>query len=103
MKYDCLADISRANLLMVLRRSAFKIQTHAMFLDTSLNSQSTVLSTIYQNLSETAMKYYRYAKAMGGQKRLPAPLLMRESIFTPGSHFLYLLHASPSNSGSYSG
>ncbi|MCJ1405445.1 hypothetical protein MMC11_008673 [Xylographa trunciseda] len=57
--------------------NAFKIQTHAMFLDTSLNSQTTVLSTIYQNLSETAMKCYRYAKAMGGQRRLPASLFMR--------------------------
>ncbi|MCJ1432065.1 hypothetical protein MMC27_001421 [Xylographa pallens] len=57
--------------------NSFKIQTHAMFLDTSFNSQSTVFSNIYQNLSETAMKYYRYAKAMGGQRRLPASLLMR--------------------------
>ncbi|MCJ1384110.1 hypothetical protein MMC17_007226 [Xylographa soralifera] len=57
--------------------NAFKIQTHAMFLDTSFNAQSTVLSNIYQNLSETAMKYYRYAKAMGSQRRLPIPLLMR--------------------------
>ncbi|MCJ1286569.1 hypothetical protein MMC26_005915 [Xylographa opegraphella] len=55
--------------------NAFKIQTHAMFMDTSFNSQTTVLSNIYQNLSETAMKYYRYAKAMGGRRRLPASLL----------------------------
>ena len=66
------------DLLMTSCRSAFKIQTHAMFLDTSLNLQTTVLSTIYQNLTETAMKYYRYAKAMGGLRRLPASLLIRK-------------------------
>ncbi|MCJ1391128.1 hypothetical protein MMC18_003990 [Xylographa bjoerkii] len=78
MKYDWRKQSSPKCLLIILFRSAFKIQTHAMFFDTSLNSQSSVLSTIYQNLSETAMKYYRYAKAMGGQRRLPAPLLMRQ-------------------------
>lgn len=45
--------------------SALKIQTHKMFLDTTFNSLSTVLSTIYQNFMESAMKYYRYAKCMG--------------------------------------
>ena len=71
---------------MVPRRSALKIQTHAMFLDTSFNSQSTVLANIYQNLTETAMKYYRYAKAMGGWRRLPTPLLRRECISESGNY-----------------
>ena len=44
--------------------NAFKIQTHKMFLDTNLNSPNTVLSTIYQNFAETAMKCYRYTKSM---------------------------------------
>ncbi|KAL2046145.1 hypothetical protein N7G274_001592 [Stereocaulon virgatum] len=44
--------------------NAFKIQTHKMFLDTNFNSPNTVLSTIYQNFMEAAMKYYRYGKSM---------------------------------------
>jgi hypothetical protein len=35
-----------------------------MFLDTNFNSPNTVLSTIYQNFMEAAMKYYRYGKTM---------------------------------------
>lgn len=44
--------------------SALKIQIHKMFLDTNFNSPKTVLSTIYQNFIEAAMKYYRYVKSM---------------------------------------
>lgn len=35
-----------------------------MFLDTNFNSLKTVLSTLYHNFVESAMKYYRYAKGM---------------------------------------
>ncbi|MCJ1474607.1 hypothetical protein MMC13_003267 [Lambiella insularis] len=56
--------------------NALKIQMHAMFMDTSLNSPDTVLLTIYQNMEEAAMKVYRYAKAMGGEG-LPSSLLIR--------------------------
>ncbi len=51
--------------------SAFKIQTHKMFLDTNFNSISSVLQNIYQNFAESAMKYYRYVKSMqvGNQPR----------------------------------
>lgn len=35
-------------------------KTHKMFLDTNFNSIRKVLSNIYQNLYEAAMKYYRY-------------------------------------------
>ncbi|KAI4225667.1 MAG: hypothetical protein L6R36_003747 [Xanthoria steineri] len=44
--------------------SAFKIQTHRMFLDTNFNSVSSVMSNIYQNFVEAGMKYYRYAKSL---------------------------------------
>lgn len=50
-----------------------------MFLDTNFNSTGTVLSTIYQNFVEAAMKYYRYAKCMGGGKHPHLDLLIGES------------------------
>ena len=56
--------------------NAFKIQTHKMFLDTSLNLSSSVLSTIYQNFAETAMKCYRYAKSMPTSKQPPSDLVI---------------------------
>lgn len=56
-------------------RSAFKIQTHKMFLDTNFNSPNTVLSSIYQNFVEAAMKYYRYAKCMQNDKQPHLDLL----------------------------
>lgn len=64
------------------RSSAFKLQIHVMFLDTSLTSLATVRSTIYQNLLESAMKLYRYAKSMA-KGRPPGALLRSKS--TPGS------------------
>lgn len=59
--------------------NAFKIQTHVMFLDTTFNSQRTVLSTIYQNFMEAAMKFYRYAKCLPSARR-PQPSLMIKTI-----------------------
>ena len=59
-------------------RSALKIQTHKMFLDTSFNSSSTVLSTVYQNFMEAAMKYYRYGKCMAGESHPQPDLLIGE-------------------------
>ncbi|CAD6591538.1 MAG: hypothetical protein ASARMPREDX12_005212 [Alectoria sarmentosa] len=56
--------------------NALKIQMHKMFLDTSFNSPVTVLSTIYQNFVEVAMKYYRYAKCMQGGKHPHLDLLI---------------------------
>ncbi|MCJ1247012.1 hypothetical protein MMC30_004223 [Trapelia coarctata] len=57
--------------------NAFKIQIHAMFLDTDLNSLATVLSTIYQNMLESAMKLYRYAKSIRPEVRPPSSLMIR--------------------------
>lgn len=56
--------------------SAFKNLTHKMFLDTTFNSLNTVLSTIYKNFLESAMKYYRYAKCMATSKYPQAALLI---------------------------
>ena len=58
--------------------NAFKIQTHKMFLDTNLNARSTVLSTIYQNFAETAMKCYRYTKSMPKHKQPSSQLVIGE-------------------------
>lgn len=66
--------------------SAFKNLTHKMFLDTTFNSVYTVLSTIYKNFLESAMKYYRYAKCMATGKYLHAALLI-------GTHFLMICTA----------
>lgn len=57
--------------------SAFKIQTHKMFLDTNFNSLRTVLSSIFKNFAESSMKYYRYAKCMAAHP--PVSLLIRKS------------------------
>ncbi|KAI9814856.1 MAG: hypothetical protein M1832_005658 [Thelocarpon impressellum] len=56
---------------------AFKIQTHAMFLDTNFNSTATVLSNLYQIFAESAMKFYRYAKCMPPRKQPQTRLLIR--------------------------
>ena len=47
-----------------------------MLLDTSFNSPNTVLSTVYENFVESAMKYYRYAKSMGSRKQPAASILI---------------------------
>lgn len=60
--------------------NAFKIQMHGMFLDTSFNSTSTVLSTLYQNFAETAMKCYRYAKSMPTSKQPSSGLVIGEHL-----------------------
>ncbi|KAG0650734.1 Telomerase reverse transcriptase [Hyphodiscus hymeniophilus] len=44
--------------------NTFKIQAHAMFLDTSHNSLHTVLSNIYSAFIETATKLYTYNRCL---------------------------------------
>lgn len=46
-----------------------------MFLDTNFNSVSTVLTNIYQNFVESAMKFYSYTKSLPPNKR-PRPTLL---------------------------
>ncbi|KAK4695849.1 telomerase reverse transcriptase, partial [Lecanoromycetidae sp. Uapishka_2] len=80
--------------------NAFKIQTHKMFLDTNFNSANTVLSTIYQNFAEAAMKYYRYAKCMQSAKQPHLDLLKRTIgdlvdlafVLVKGRHRLQIAH-----------
>ncbi|KAL9044033.1 MAG: hypothetical protein Q9214_002802, partial [Letrouitia sp. 1 TL-2023] len=55
--------------------NTLKIQTNRMFLDTNHNSLSRVLLTVHQNFVESAMKLYRYAKHMVGEKQ-PHPSLV---------------------------
>lgn len=57
--------------------SAFKIQTHRMFCDTTFNSLNTVLATIYQNFLESAMKFYRYERCISAVSAPTAALLTR--------------------------
>ncbi|KAL2259032.1 hypothetical protein VTK26DRAFT_7436 [Humicola hyalothermophila] len=49
--------------------SAFKIQSHLMLFDTSLNPRRTVLTNIYSAFVETATKMWAYARCMAVVKR----------------------------------
>ena len=71
-----LAIASPNNVPANLPRSSFKIQAHAMFLDTSFNSLSTVLSNIYQSLLETATKFHHYLKCLPSGKQPQSRLLI---------------------------
>ena len=57
--------------------SALRIQMLRMFLDTSLNSTTSVLCTIYHTFLETAMKMFRYAKTMASASQLRSSLINR--------------------------
>jgi hypothetical protein len=58
----------------------FKIQAHAMFLDTSHNSLHTVLSNIYSAFIETATKLYVYNRCLPVGKQ-PGPKLLISKCF----------------------
>ena len=79
LKYTfSLAVVMYCAWLNIATTSAFKIQTHKLFLDTTFNSMHTVLSTIYQNFLEAAMKYYRYGRCMAKDSNPSATLLIRK-------------------------
>ncbi|RFU33620.1 hypothetical protein B7463_g2724, partial [Scytalidium lignicola] len=59
--------------------NAFKIQAHAMFFDTSLNSVTTVLSNIYSAFIETATKMWAYARCLPLRNQ-PSPKLVIKTI-----------------------
>ena len=61
-------------------QQSFKIQSQKMLLDTSFNCARTVLLTIYENFSETAMKYYRYGKSMANCSQPHLKLAIGESL-----------------------
>jgi len=56
---------------------SFKNQSHAMYLDTSYNSTSTVLSNIYSAFIETATKMWTYAKCLPPGKQPGSKLLIK--------------------------
>ena len=56
---------------------AFKIQMHAMLLDTSLNSRALVMSSLYQNFAETGIKMYRYVKSLPRQRKPTERMMIR--------------------------
>ncbi|KAL9099832.1 MAG: hypothetical protein Q9163_004720 [Psora crenata] len=68
--------------------NAFKIQMHKMLFDTNFNSLTTVLSTIYQSFTVTAMKYYRYVKSMTSGAKPHSDLLISEFRGTSSPIFL---------------
>ena len=59
--------------------SALRIQMLKMFLDTSFNSVAKVLSSLFHNFFETAMKMFRYTKSMSPASR-PGTTLLRRTI-----------------------
>ena len=57
--------------------SAFKIQLQAMFIDTSLNSVSTVLANLHQSFHEAAVRSFEYARSMAKSRPIHPRLLIR--------------------------
>ncbi|KAH8199578.1 hypothetical protein TruAng_006275 [Truncatella angustata] len=57
--------------------NAFKIQSHLMYLDTSFNSASTMLSNLYSAFVETATKTWAYVRCLPPPKRPAAGLVTR--------------------------
>lgn len=58
----------------------FKIQSHAMFFDTSHNSLSTVKLNIYTAFVETATKMWSYARCLPTKKRPSMRLVISKGI-----------------------
>jgi hypothetical protein len=56
---------------------SFKLQSHAMYLDTTYNSLPTVLTNIYTSFLETATKTYAYARCLPSSKQPTVALLTR--------------------------
>ncbi|RYP54201.1 hypothetical protein DL768_000980 [Monosporascus sp. mg162] len=57
--------------------NAFRIQSHLMFFDTTLNSATTMLRNVYDAFVETATKTWAYARCLPRQKQPPASLVIR--------------------------
>jgi hypothetical protein len=56
---------------------SFKHQSHAMYLDTSHNTTSTVLTNIYTSFLETATKMWTYARCLPVGKQPGTTLLIK--------------------------
>jgi telomerase reverse transcriptase len=61
----------------------FKIQSHAMFFDTSINSLSTVLLNIYTAFMETAIKMWSYARCLPVRRQPTMKLVISKYISFP--------------------
>ena len=71
--------LARSSIIKTKRRrkESFQIQSHAMFYDTSLNSQHTVLSNIYAAFVESANKMWAYARCLPRHRQPGAELVMK--------------------------
>lgn len=81
--------------------NAFKIQSHLMYLDTSLNSAPTMLSNLFTAFLETATKTWAYARCLPGPKR-PRPALVVRAIRTL-AEVAFLLATSKTRRSRYPG
>lgn len=59
--------------------NALKLQMHSMFLDSSFNAITTVLSNLYHSYTETAQKCFAYIKGLPAQKR-PSSRLLSQTV-----------------------
>ncbi|KAE8444198.1 hypothetical protein EG329_000795 [Mollisiaceae sp. DMI_Dod_QoI] len=57
--------------------NTFKIQAHAMFLDTAFNSLKTVLKNVHSSFIESATKMWTYAKCLPAGKQPGLKLLIK--------------------------
>jgi telomerase reverse transcriptase len=69
----------------------FKIQSHAMFFDTSINSLSTVLLNIYTAFMETATKMWSYARCLPVRKQPSMKLVISKHISFPNNRISTIL------------
>jgi len=80
---------------------SFKNQSHAMYLDTSFNSTSTVISNIHSAFTETATKMWTYAKCLPPGKQ-PGTKLLTKTI-TDLAEMAYVLIKSKGKNKKHEG
>jgi hypothetical protein len=69
---------------VLTRGSAFKIQLKAMFIDTTLNSVSTVLTNLHQSFHEAAVRCLEYVRVLSKARTTRSSLLI--SAFNPNTN-----------------
>ncbi|OJD10445.1 hypothetical protein AJ78_08549 [Emergomyces pasteurianus Ep9510] len=89
---------------------SFKIQAHAMFLDTKHNPTPVVLASIYRNFLESAMKLYEYTRSLchrrnrgrGRTAAMSSALLIRtiSDLMEMAIHTIQSLKSTASRTGS---
>ncbi|KAJ6121653.1 Telomere reverse transcriptase [Penicillium capsulatum] len=57
--------------------ASFRLQLHSMYLDGAHNSRAVVLHNLFTSLITTAMKMYRYMKALRGHAQPGPPMIIR--------------------------